>query len=277
MLRLAKKIYREGVWIIKYKWNPGCSTVLHPNISGVQEALKNTGIPFQTIQVSKEGFSKFLEACGYPASYHGGDSLIYTEKCLEHYLSFFLLDFKDSDVYIDLASDRSPFPAYVKGKTGCLVYRNDLSYPPGISREMTIGSDATRLPLPDDTITKATLHCSFEHFEGDADIKMLRELNRVLKVGGMACILPLYLHTEYVGLTDPFVDRKNLEWDSHMRPIYAKNYGQRHGRFYSVKQLQERILNNLSPLSFRLFLVENLGEIARGLWCHWVLLLEKNP
>lgn len=276
MLTLViKKIRREAVWYSRYKWNPGVSTSLSPDIMGVQDALGAAGIPFERINIPKQGFLQFLNTCGYPISYHDGGGVVYVEKCLEHYLSLLLLGIENSDIYIDLASAQSPFPEYVRRTVGCQVFRNDLRYPPGISEGMMIGSDAGHLPVPDQAITKATLHCSFEHFEGDADIDTIGELNRILQRGGKACIIPLYLHTEYVGLTDPFVDRNGLVWDHKMRPIYAKAYGQRHGRFYDVPQLQERIFRKLGELSARLYLVENLDDVGRSLWCHWVLLLEK--
>jgi len=277
--RIARRIGREATWYFKYRWNPfnpfQIGSDFCQNVSGVRSALNARGVAFEPLQVSLTGFADFLERCGYPATYFGGAGTVYTEKTLEHYLSLELMGMDGRDTYIDLASDRSPFPSFVRDAIGCRVYVNDLSYPPGITDGWRIGSDATQLPLPSDAISRATLHCSFEHFEGDSDMRLMRELARVLRSGGKVCIVPLYLHTHYLGMTDPTVDRAGLEWDSAMATILCKGYGERHGRFYDVAKLQERIYSQLGPLKPRLYNVENLDEVAKGLWCHWILLLEK--
>ena len=103
----------------------------------------------------------------------------------------------------------------------------------------------------------------------------MHELARILRPGGRVCIIPLYLHTSYVGITDPTVDRTGLKWDTEMGTILNKGYGQRHGRFYDVARLQKRIYADLGPLEPHLYYVANLEEIANGLWCHWILVLEK--
>ncbi len=248
MSRLISRIGRELAWYSCYAWHRGLATSFVPDTGAVRRALEAAGVPFERLKIPKDGFCKFLSDCEYPVFYHRGKGKIYIEKCLEHYLSLIMLEVERSDSYIDLASAGSPFPDYVRRTLGCRVLRNDLTYSPGISEDSKIGSDACHLPLPDQAITKATLHCSFEHFEGDADIEMIREFNRILSPGGRACIIPLYLHREYVGLTDPFVDRNGLAWDQEMRVIYSKNYGQRHGRFYDVARLQKRIVRHLQGL-----------------------------
>jgi SAM-dependent methyltransferase len=278
--RVAGRARREAIWHLGYRWNPLQSARIDPtvglDVDGVRDALRARGIPVEPLRVSLKGLAEFIARSAYPADYHDRGGIVFAEKTLEHHLSLELLGIGAGDTYIDLASDRSPFPAFVRDAVGCRVYVNDLGYPPGVTEGGRIGSDASRLPLPDGSISRATLHCSLEHFEGDADVRLVRELGRVLAPGGRACILPLYLHTRYVGLTDPLVDRAGLVWDPEMATVVRRGYGQRHGRFYDVARLEQRILSRLGPLRARLFQVENLDEVAAGLWCHWVLLLEKD-
>lgn len=277
--RIAGRLRREALWYLKYQWNPfnphPTSAGFRQDVAGVRSAFRAAGMAFESLRVSASRYAAFVKTCGYPAAYHGRQGTVFTEKSLEHYLSWELLGIDAQDVYLDVASDRSPFPGFVRASGGCQVFVNDLSYPPGITDGGRIGSDATRLPLPDASISKATLHCSLEHFEGDSDMRLMGELGRVLRPGGKVCILPLYLHTRYSGLTDPLVDRTGLEWDPAMATVLDKGYGQRHGRLYDVLRLQERLYTRMGTLTPRLYNVENLDDIAAGLWCHWILVLEK--
>lgn len=277
--RIIRRVLREAIWYIKYQWNPfnniQIARAWAPDFLAVKSSLTTAGISFEEISVPVARFSEFLKRCGYPIAYHSGQGTIFTEKCLEHFLSCELLGIERNDVYIDLASDGSPFPHFVRDCIGAHVFINDLKYPPGITDGWRIGADATRLPLPNRFISRATLHCSLEHFEGDSDIRLMRELGRVLRPGGKVCIAPLYLDTHYFGMTDPDADRTGLEWDPEMQMVLSKGYGQRHGRFYDVAKLKERIYSNLGSLKPRLFNVVNLDEVAKGLWCHWILILQK--
>lgn len=275
--RAMKRAYREAVWYLGYRWNPfhRYSMSFEMDLPGVKSALRAAGVPFEPLQIPVADFTRFLGECGYPSRYYQGSGTNYVEKCLEHFLSYKVLDIGKNDVYIDLGSDGSPFPGYLRDAVGCQVFVNDLSYPAGITDGWRIGSDAACLPLPDQSISKATLHCALEHFEGDADYRLITELGRVLKPGGKACIAPLYLHTEYVGLTDPMVDRTGQAWDPAMKPVFLKGHGQRQGRFYDVPQYVKRFRAQSATLKPTLYSVANLADVAPDLWCDWILTLEK--
>lgn len=280
MARVGRRIRRESLWYLRYRWNPlnknRIVKTFQADVEGVRADLSEHGISYEPLTLSPKGFQHYLASCAYPTSYFGGLGIAYKEKALEHYLSLELLQINKDDVYLDVASSSSPFPGFVKESIGCKVYINDLNYPAGITEDWRIGSDATRLPLADDSISRATLHCSFEHFEGDSDTHLIWELSRVLCPGGKVCIVPLYLHTRYLGLTDPTVDRTGLQWDPAMDTLLCKGYAERHGRFYSVAKLRERIYSQLGPLKPRLYNVQNLNSVAEGLWCQWILILEKH-
>src|SRR5262249_19042301 len=126
------------------------------------------------------------------------------EKSLEHYIATQLLQLNAQDVYIDIASEHSPVPDIYRRLFAATAYRQDLAYPPGLHADK-IGGDAAHMPLPEAFATKMALHCSFEHFEGDSDIGFIRETARVLRPGGAACIVPLYLFEEYAIQIDPVI------------------------------------------------------------------------
>ena len=197
--------------------------------------------------VNIEGYNAYIDSCGidYPAydqNWH--------EKSLEHYMSIQLMGgIQQDDIVMDIASQGSPFPDIVRKTAGCTVFRQDLCYPEGVHGQ-EIGGDATQLPLSDNTVTKITLHCSFEHFEQDGDSRFILEAGRVLKPGGKLCILPLYMMKRSTIVTDPMHpgwNRKRFnearKFDPEARVIYKIGYGDADFvRFYDLNSLSNRLL-----------------------------------
>ena len=73
------------------------------------------------------------------------------------------------------------------------------------------------MPLKSGCVSKMALHCSFEHFEQDVDIRFIKEANRIPGKGGKLCIIPLYLFNKYANQTDPailFNTNLNFEQDA---------------------------------------------------------------
>jgi SAM-dependent methyltransferase len=185
-----------------------------------------------------------------------------TEKWLEHFVSIELLRPRPGEVFVDIASCNSPFPDILREHWDCVTYRQDWTYAPGLEGDR-IGSDAAALPVAAGFADGLTLHCSFEHFEGDRDARFLREAERVLRPGGRLCILPLYTNWAYSIQTDLAAwgsRRPKLDRDALIR--VAEEWGELHGRFYDPARFGERILGNLGELQLQLYRVENYGEVA---------------
>lgn len=238
------------------------------------------GIETGEYQIDIAGYRQYLAQAGYPETYHGGGQVSgrnFEEKTLEHYVSADLLQFSHDDVYVDIASDRSPFAGIVRklwepGK----AYRQDLSYPAGIHGDQ-IGGDAGNLPLPDNSISKATLHCSLEHFEGETDQRLFREMGRVLKPGGVLCILPFYLAREYTIHTDPvhcFFFGRDVIFDPEARIRYC-NWTNRHSRHYDPAHLQSRILANLNGLVPKILRVTNFRDVHPSCYLRFIGMFTK--
>ena len=131
------------------------------------------------------------------------------------------------------------------------------------------------MPVPDSFASKMTLHCSFEHFEGDADIRFIRESCRVLKFGGKLCILPLYMHRFYAIQTDPLAYKGNFIFEEDATIYYARGWGERHGRYYDVKHFISRIVQNMGDLKLKLFFVENAKDVHPSCYLRFIALFEK--
>lgn len=131
---------------------------------------------------------------------------IYYERCFEYPWCFNELALRPGDTLLDVGTERSPFPffcaVYVPNTT---VHAADKDLHPFTqtqrnylrhvrSRLKQVGSrmslsiqDAVSLPYPDATFDRISCISVIEHLPGDGDIRVMRELSRVLKPGG--CIV----------------------------------------------------------------------------------------
>lgn len=214
----------------------------------ILEELRKLGIFLRLVEIDASEFDAYLEAVSKTGLYdkyakHFGDN--FKRKALEHFLSFKLLDIQENDIFMDVAASGSPILEIVKTlyniKNG---WRQDLSYPPGISGNQ-IGSDASSVPLPDNSISKMTLHCSFEHFESDTDIGFIKECSRLLKPEGMVLIIPLYMSNTYHILSNlELLQKMGLPRFEPKTPIWMNpRPNSVHGRFYDPLALKSRVID----------------------------------
>jgi len=243
--------------------------------------LEKAGIEIQNYRINVRDYYEYLNNADYSKDYYGGGTDAksnFPEKTLEHYVSADLLNFSSEDIFIDIASSDSPFYKIVqKIWAPQKSYKQDLNFKEGIHND-TIGGDACSLPLPDNSISKAALHCSFEHFEGDSDVGLIKEMSRVLKPNGKLCILPFYVASEYTIHTDPIYNLffgKGLVFntDAQIRYCLCKN---RHARYYNIKHIKTRILRNLGKLKFKMIKVENSKEVHSSCYLRFVAIFEKH-
>ena len=134
------------------------------------------------------------------------------------------------------------------------------------------------MPLKDGFFTKMALHCSFEHFEDDTDMRFIKGAYRLLRTGGKLCILPLYLLDSYAIQTDPAVfTKKEMPLFEEDAVIYcARGWGNRHARFYDVPHLIARIVNNLdAALSLKIYNIQNAAQIDQSCYLKFAAIFEK--
>lgn len=170
------------------------------------------------------------------------------EKALEHALTFELLDFARVGRYCDVAAAQSPIHAALDADyTGVEAFKQDLLYATDLSRRVIGGPAQNMERVADGFFDALTLHCSYEHFSGDADVEFLKEVDRVLAPNGACLIVPLYLGGAYRIYFDPSrVPAKQLDgYDAGAELCAAWHYGQDHGRYYSPEALCRRVLARL--------------------------------
>lgn len=226
-----------------------------------------------TVNVAK--YRKYVDRARYRKRYPQYYSDNLPEKSLEHFVAADLLALNASDTYIDIASEQSPVPEVYASLFDVDAYRQDLGYAAGLHGR-TIGSDAADMPIPDGFASKLGLHCSFEHFEGDSDIRFIREADRVLRRGGAACILPLYMAESYAIMTDPRVSvPAHVAFEQDATVYCVQGWGNRHGRFYDPDHFASRIADNLGQLSAIVYRIANADAVDASCYLRFALLLSK--
>jgi SAM-dependent methyltransferase len=243
----------------------------------LESSLREHGFTLRDLVLDPAGYRDFLDRARYDRFQYrqGGAGKNFAEKSLEHYVAAFLLELAPGQVYIDIANLQSPTPEIYAEIFGVDAYRQDLRFPEGLHGK-TIGGDAGRMPLPDGFADRMALHCSFEHFEGDADVRFAREAGRVLRPGGRVCILPLYLYPRYAVQTDPAaLPTGGIAFENDATIFIARGWNNRHGRFYDVPHLQSRLLPALAGLKLTILIVRNEKEIAPACYLKFIALLEK--
>ena len=238
---------------------------------GIIDVLGSLGIPVQDYSLSVGEYKDYFGRAGYSSRYPDYYPQSIREKSLEHFVAQQLLQLNPADIYIDIASEGSPVPEIYQRLYGCNTYAQDLSYEPGI-RDNRIGSNAASLPLPDGSVTKMGLHCSFEHFEDDSDSNFIKEVARVLCVGGKIVIVPLYLASRYAVSTDLLVSRvKRVSFEPDALVMAVNGWGNRHGRFYDPHHLASRVLGVTKDLVFSVLRIANAKEFDETVYARFIL------
>lgn len=241
----------------------------------VTQRLRAAGIAVVPLYIDVADYQAYYDAAGYATRYPEYYPWNIREKSLEHYLAAQLLSLSSGDCYIDIASEHSPVPEIYHRLYGCQTLRQDLSFPPGLHDD-TIGSDAADMPVPDGSASRMALHCSFEHFEGDADRRFVVEAHRVLRPGGRLCIVPFYLAEEYCIQTDPTVaSYETVPFESDAIVHRATGWGNRFGRFYDVDHMRTRVIGSSSGLTATIFRIVNYGAVDETCYARFALLLSK--
>ena len=269
-------LWHVGTNLLDYYLNPFTKRVsrLFPaDHEKIRKELEAAGLTVVPYRIDGTDFRNWLKEACFPKEYVNSYGKVFIEKALEHYVGSKLLGLKKEDVLIDVAAAHSPWFEIVERMYGCKAYALDLAFPKGINGKK-IGADATAMPLPDGFATKMALHCAYEMFEGDADMRLLPEAYRVL-AGGKMVIIPLYMHNFYFADSSPWTDRRNLDYQGAKRVWRDDGHRVRFSRKYSVEAFLKRVVTNLSGLSLKVYYIENEKEVSPVCYLKFVAVFEK--
>lgn len=244
-------------------------------ISYIVDEIKKNRIPLKEFQIDLDNYNQYIGNAQYKIRHSDYYADNFFEKTLEHYLSYKLLRLQKNDNFVDIASEHSPVGEIFSRLTGCNSYSHDIMFEKGIHGNK-IGSDASSIPVPDNFFKAAIATCSIEHFEHDSDIGFMKEMERVLDRVGKCIIVPLYLYIKASCQTDPqYSIPGNVTYDDDVDIYCAKGWGNRHGRFYSVNSLIDRLIKPNLKMKFEIYLLKNPEVIDRSVYCRFILVGEK--
>lgn len=241
----------------------------------IAEEFNRIGIAVHDISVHTKDYQEYIKNTNYPLSYYGGGKdhrQNFTEKTLEHFVSFRFMDLNPDSVFIDVAACTSPFYQIVKEKYKLTKsYQQDLVFKKGLHADK-IGGYASDIPLKDQSVDVVTLHCSLEHFEGNSDIEFFIEMERILKPGGKIIVLPFYLAYEYSIHLDPAFNlikfhKTKVDRLASIRYCDWRQYFSRH---YDVETLQNRILEKVPQLGLEIYRLKNFRQIHPSTYLRFI-------
>ena len=222
-------------------------------------------------EIDRDRFDAYRTKINYESAFpkyfkEFGAENVWSRKQLEHFLSFEVTHPRADSVYIDVAASASPVTQILKDHFGvATAYKQDLNYPAGVQGE-TIGSNACAIPLEDASVDAVIAHNSWEHFEGDSDRGFIVEASRLLKPGGVLCIIPFDLRNEAYQVTSPAIwhsKYKNApkmpEFDPRAAIVVDDSYKQRLIKYHSPETFVEDV-KDLVHMTFTLWIITNSAD-----------------
>lgn len=280
--RLKRGVKRRlDTW--RFRSEPHYANPTIEELLRVEADLKALGITIEDFAPPPDQFLKFKADHWFPTNYHGGlDSGVWDEKLLEHWIAGELLQLNQwstSDVYVDIAACNSPWANTLRERLGIAAFAIDLD-PVGPSYQdlpYYRSENATRTLFTDGEVRGASLQCAYEMFLGEDDKLLIPELARILRPGGKVVILPLYMHTHYCAYSTPEYYGKGYP------DVGAKEYIRMDcgsvpsSRKYDAQRLKERVLDPIvqAGLRYRLLALRNKESLGEGIYCHFILEIEK--
>lgn len=212
------------------------------------ETLKKE-LPEQKLKkfdLSEEEFWNWLKVSGLEEFI--GYSYLH-KKALEFFFSSHLLDIRDKDIVLDIAGGKSNYLLAVKRTfSPSKLILQDHIYE-GIKESndiLIVGGDVSNILLPDMSVHKIACHHAFEHFKGNTDSECIKEISRLLKPGGKAVIIPIFISKDYIECYNIKVKKK---FDNNAKLIVDKTASLPGGsddghfaRIYNIRALYHRVL-----------------------------------
>jgi ubiquinone/menaquinone biosynthesis C-methylase UbiE len=139
--------------------------------------------------------------------------------------------------------------------------------------------NGTATRFADSSVRGVSLQCAFEMFSGNDDVALIGELSRILKKGGKAIILPLYMHTSYCFYATPDFYGRNDQIQESDADVYIRFdcEGIPSSRKYSAAKLNTRIISEIkrNSMDYTLRVLRNKSELGPDNYCHFILEITK--
>lgn len=251
-------------------------------LAKIESDLHAAGITVHDYAPKVEDFAAFQAANYFPQDYCGGVlASVWDEKLLEHWIAaerLGLMSYQPADTYVDIAAGSSSWAKVLRERLGISAFAIDLKVGPAYSElHFYKEENATSTTFADASVNGVSLQCAYEMFMRDDDTNLLKELARILKPGGKAVIVPLYMHTQYRAYTTPEYYGKGKSDPLAKEYVCCDWNGVPSARFYDVNQLKKRVLDPIGNLGmkYNLLILRNKTGMGKGVYCHFILEITK--
>lgn len=252
-------------------------------LSAIEEALCELGVEMIDYYVDVDDLKFFSSNLSFPTDYFGGpEGNFWDEKILEHYIAWRLLALGEfgsrQKKYVDIAACDSPWAYMLRSIEGINAYAIDLKLSDRYRHlDYYKEENATHTTFKNASVHGASLQCAFEMFQYNDDIKLLKELSRILAPGGKAVIAPFYMHSHYCSYSSP------ENWGRGYSDPAAKEYIEMNtrrvpsSRKYDPEQFSKRILSTIrqTGMTAKVSVLRNAKDISPNIYCHFILELSK--
>lgn len=245
----------------------------------IERDLFDLNVAIEDYSPSPDHFRQFQAEEWFPPHYHGGRaSGVWDEKLLEHWIAgerLGLAEYSGDDIYIDVAASSSPWAKTLRERLDLRAYAIDLAPVGEAYRDLPYyrTENATETSFHDGSVSGVSLHCAYEMFLGDDDTRLIRELARILKPGGKAIIIPLYMHTHYCAYSTQEYFGKGYCDAGAKEYLRLDCHGIPSSRKYDAQKLQRRVLSPIHELGmhYRLLALRNKEFLGKDIYCHFIL------
>lgn len=279
----TKVMHQSGYTKWKFRNAPVYTNPTPQELALIEQRLVAVGIEIHDYAPSPSEFHVFKSQGWFPPRYHGGlNSGVWDEKLLEHWISserLGVLNYGKDDIFVDVAAAGSPWAQVLRERKGINAFAIDLYEIGEAYRHLDYYrvEDACATSFSDGSVSGASLHCAYEMFMGDDDVRLIHELARILKPGAKAVILPLYMHTHYCAYSTPEYFGKGYSDPEAKEYIRFDCYGIPSSRKYDAETFKERVVYTMDKnrLKYTLLALRNASHLSRGIYCHFILEIEK--
>ncbi len=224
------------------------------------------GIPLARLTLTRADYDRILSY--EPFALYRKHAFLH-RKLLEYLTSFRLITEKKTvGSLCDFASGGDAYSSFFRNESTSDIRifsidplntertENGISY---------IRGDASKIDLPDNSLEAITCHHSIEHFRDQQDITAVREFLRVLRPGGVAVIVPVFLCTRYAEIwnTRPsgHFDKRAETIVDRFSPFPGWSRFEHFARVYDIPAFTSRVLAELQGKAFvELFEVDYEGS-----------------
>jgi SAM-dependent methyltransferase len=277
VIKYIKKISGYNRW--KFRHHPIYEDPMLQQLQEIEQRLTLSGVKIEELLLLPGEFEEFKSKNWFPEDYYGGhQSHVWDEKLLEHWISSELLklmSYTEKDIFVDIAACSSPWAKILREHKNIQAFAIDMDNIGEFYENLPYYrlENATKTHFADSSVRGAALHCAYEMFMGDDDLLLIKELSRILRPGGKAIILPLYMNTHYCAYSTVEYFGKGYSDPEAKEYVRLDYYGIPSARNYDSVRLKQRVLDSIidNKMKYKIYILRNKEDLGENIYCHFIL------